>query len=485
MIKDCILRIWREGRLETTTTIQILKSTIGSPISRKILSGFGFCETCKKNRIEVALELYVGVRKNACLKCKLAEKAINGILTTGSKTFGIESKVLKEQFSDPSWRKGLANVLSGIAHFGVQRPFVTGAPFLVVWDITYNCNLRCKHCYANAGKSLGDELGTLQAKQVVDKLDRASVPVVAFSGGEPLVRKDIFQLTKYTNEKGIYVAVATNGTLITKKKAREMREAGIRFTQISLDGASAETHDNFRGIKGVFEKTIRGIKNCVDEGFFVNIAATATKYNYNEIPKIIDLCEDLGVNWFMLYNFVPTGRGEFITENDLTPSEREHVLNELWDRLKKGGKVSVLSTAPQFARVALETEINNNEKIVPTHFANPSFQGKLVNLAEFIGGCGCGRLYCAIRPNGDIEPCVFFPLKIGNIKNDDFERLWRTNSILKELRNKDILNEKCGSCEYRYYCGGCRARAYGYTGNYLGPDPGCIKNAMDKDSYAK
>jgi len=273
--------------------------------------------------------------------------------------------------------------------------------------------------------------------------------------------------------------------LITKKKAREMREAGIRFTQISLDGASAETHDNFRGIKGVFEKTIRGIKNCVDEGFFVNIAATATKYNYNEIPKIIDLCEDLGVNWFMLYNFVPTGRGEFITENDLTPSEREHVLNELRDRLKKGGKVNVLSTAPQFARVALEREINNNEKIVPTHFANPSFQGKLVNLAEFIGGCGCGRLYCAIRPNGDIEPCVFFPLKIGNIKNDDFERLWRTNSILKELRNKDILNEKCGSCDYRYYCGGCRARAYGYTGNYLGPDPGCIKNAIDTDSSAK
>jgi len=464
--------------LETTTTIQILKATIGNPVSRKILSGFGFCETCGKNRVEIALELYVGIRKDACLKCRLAEKAISHILKTGGKAFGVKPDVLKKQFNDPSWRKGLANVLTGIAYFGVQQPFITGAPFLVVWDITYACNLRCKHCYANAGKSLEDELTTEEAKQAIDKLDRVSVPVIAFSGGEPLVRKDIFELASYAHDKGIYVAVATNGTLISKEKAREMKEAGIQFTQISLDGASAKTHDSFRGIDGVFEKTIRGIKNCVDEGFFVNVATTATKYNYEEIPGIVDLCEQLDVNWFMLYNFVPTGRGEFISENDLTPYEREQVLKELWDKLKNGGKVNVLSTAPQFARVALEAEIGENDKIVPTHFANPSLPGKLVDLAEFIGGCGCGRFYCAIRPNGNIEPCVYFPLKVGNIKEDNFENLWRNNPVLKDLRNKDILDGNCGTCDYRYYCGGCRARAYAYTGNYLAPDPGCIKNTM-------
>jgi radical SAM protein with 4Fe4S-binding SPASM domain len=178
----------------------------------------------------------------------------------------------------------------------------------------------------------------------------------------------------------------------------------------------------------------------------------------------------------MLYNFVPTGRGEFITTNDLTPYEREKVLNDLWYKLKNGGSVNVLSTAPQFARVALESEKGKNEKIVPTHFANPSLSEKLVNLAEFIGGCGCGRFYCAIRPNGNIDPCVFFPLTVGNIKRDDFEELWQYNTILKDLRNKDILEGNCRTCEYRYFCGGCRARAYGYTGNYLGPDPGCIKN---------
>jgi radical SAM protein with 4Fe4S-binding SPASM domain len=462
--------------MDTTTTIQILTSTIGNPIARKIISGFGFCETCGKNRIEVALELYVGIRTDACLKCKLAEKALSGILKAGGKTFGVKPNVLKEKFRHPTARKGLANVLIGISHFGVQRPFISGAPFLVVWDITYACNLKCKHCYAGAGKSLKEELSTEEAKQTIDILDRVSVPIIAFSGGEPLVRKDIFELTIHVYDKGIYVAIATNGTLISKEKAREMKEAGVQFVQISLDGASAETHDSFRGVKGVYEKTIQGIKNCVDEGFFVDIATTATHYNYKEVPKIIDLCEDLGVNWFMIYNFIPTGRGKFISENDLTPEEREELLQGLWERLKSGSKVNVLSTAPQFARIALEAEIGENKKIVPTHFANPSLSGKLVNLAEFIGGCGCGRFYCAIRPNGDIEPCVFFPFKIGNVKEDDFENLWKNNSVLRELRNKDILEGNCGKCEYRYYCGGCRARAYGYTGNYLAPDPGCMKH---------
>jgi len=464
--------------LELVTTIQLLRLTIGNPFTRTILSHFGFCKTCRKNCVEVALELYVGLRKDACMKCKLAEKILKRILNTGGNIFGITPTMLKEQFRHSSWRKGLANVLTGIAQFGVQHPFITGAPFLVVWDITYQCNLKCRHCYANAGKSLDDELTTEQALTVIDKLDHASVPIIAFSGGEPLVRSDIFELAKYALEKGIYVAIATNGTLISKEKAQEMKQAGIRFVQISLDGASAETHNDFRGVNGAFEKTIQGIKICIEEGFFVNIATTITKYNYMEILKIIDLCKNLGVNWFMAYNFVPTGRGIFIVENDLSPMEREQVLKDLWRRLKDDKKINVLSTAPQFARVALESEIGENEKIVPTHFANPSLTGKLVNLAEFIGGCGCGRVYCAIRPNGDIEPCVFFPLKVGNIKEDDFENLWRNNIVLKNLRNKDILRGNCGQCTYRYYCGGCRARAYGYTGDYLASDPGCIRNVI-------
>ncbi|MEA1994336.1 MAG: radical SAM protein [Euryarchaeota archaeon] len=467
--------------MNTVNTIQILKSTIGNPATRKLLKGFScYCESCKKNRLEVALELWTGQREDACFKCRSVEKVLTGILKTGGKVFGVPEEKMKEIFSDPPQRKGLASVLRGIAKFGIQKPFVSGAPFLVAWDITYACNLRCKHCYATAGKPLSDELTTEEAKGVIDKLDKAGVPIIAFSGGEPLVRPDILELARYAADKGIYVAMATNGTLITEKKAKEVKGAGIQFIQISLDGKDAETHDSFRGISGAFEKTMEGIKNCVKEGFFVNIATTATHYNYKEIPEIIDLCEKLGVNWFMAYNFVPTERGKLITENDLSPEEREELLKMLYEKLKTS-KVNVLTTAPQFARVALEREFGD-QKIIPTHFYTLDLKGKLADLAEFIGGCGCGRFYCAIRPQGNIEPCVFFPLTIGNIKNDDFEELWDKNKVFTELRNKDILNLNCGECEYRYYCGGCRARAYGYFRDYLAPDPGCINN---KKAYQK
>jgi radical SAM protein with 4Fe4S-binding SPASM domain len=256
-----------------------------------------------------------------------------------------------------------------------------------------------------------------------------------------------------------------------------MKHAGIQFVQISLDGANAKTHDSFRGIDGVFEKTLQGIQNAVDEGFFVNVATTATNYNYGEIPDIIKLCEDLNVNWFMMYNFVPTGRGKFILHNDLSPEKREELLHLLFKRLKDDTcPVNVLSTAPQFARVALEQGKNEGKTIVPTHFYNPEFSDKLTSLTEFIGGCGCGRFYCAIRPNGNIDPCVFFPLTVGNIIEDDFEKLWRENPTLQALRSKNHLTDACATCKYRYHCGGCRARAYKYTSNYLSGDPGCIRN---------
>ena len=470
--------------MDITTTLETLKFTIGNKTSRKIIKTFsGYCNKCNKNRIEVAIELFTGIRKNSCIKCRLAEKAIGSILKTGSKAFGVDNSEIKKIFSNPSWRKSLSNVLNGVANFGIQRPFIPGAPFLIVWDITYACNLKCKHCYSNSGKPLENELTTAQILNIIDKIDKASIPAVAFSGGEPLIKKDIFDITKYAHDKGIYVAIATNGTLITKNKAKKMKESGVDFVQISLDGANSKTHNSFRGINGIFNKTLTGIKNCVNEDFFVNIATTITKYNYEEIPSIIDLCKKLNVNWFMAYNFVPTGRGEFIIKNDLNPYERENLLKELYEKVKTDNNINILSTAPQFSRVAVQLELNDDKKIIPTHFYNPLLSDKLLNLADFIGGCGCGRFYCAIRPNGNIDPCVFFPYTVGNIINENFENLWKNNTILKELRNKDIIQNNCGKCEYRYICGGCRARAYGYSGNYLESDPGCINNVELWEKY--
>jgi radical SAM protein with 4Fe4S-binding SPASM domain len=460
------------------TTLQLLQVMIGNPAARAIIRGFStYCNTCEGNRIEIALELFTENRKDACFKCTMAEKTISPILLSGAMTFGLSKNDLIQKFNNPSWRKVLANVLSGIGNFGMNIPFIPGSPFLVVWDITYACNLKCKHCYANAGKKQQNELNTDEAKKVIDTLSKALVPIISFSGGEPLVRPDIFELTQYASEKGIYVAVATNGTLITQEKAREMKEAGIDFTQISLDGATAETHDNFRGISGAYDKTIQGIQNAVKEGFFVNVAATANKYNYHEIPKIIDLCEQMYVNWFMMYNFVPTGRGQYIFDSDLSPQQREDLLQNLWQKLTdESCSVNVLSTAPQFARIALQHEERKKEKIVPTHFSNPTLSENLLNLSEFIGGCGCGRFYGAIRPNGNIEPCVFFPLTVGNILQDDFETVWKESPIFHDLRRRDHLQHACKNCDYRYYCGGCRARAYSYSNDYFAGDCGCIRN---------
>ena len=450
--------------------LSIFTHIINNPVTKKTLQSISkYCENCKKNRLEVALELFVGVRKDACVGCKLAQKALEPILSKGAEAFNVTVDELKEKFKDAYWRKGLASVIKGLAIFGVRKPFVPGAPFQVVWDITYACNLRCKHCYATAGKALNDELNTEEALEVVDKLDKLGVTIIAFSGGEPLIRKDFFEIAEYASGKGIYVAVASNGTLIDEKMARRLKEAGIGYVQISLDGMRG-THDKFRGVRGAFDKTVQGIKNCVKENLFVNVSMTVTKLNYSEVKDVINLCERLGVNWFMHYNFIPVGKGRWISDLDVSPDEREELLRYLYEK-NYSSNLSLLSTAPQFARIALQV----GGPMIPTHFYNINAHNRLKSLAEFIGGCGAGRFYFAIKANGEIQPCVFFPLTVGNVKEDDLEELWKKNKVFEELRNKDLI-ENCRDCPYRYVCGGCRARAYNYFGDYLKPDPGCIRN---------
>ncbi|NHW23246.1 MAG: radical SAM protein [Archaeoglobales archaeon] len=450
--------------------LNVFTNLVANPLTRKALKSVSsYCEECGKNRLEVALELFVGARSDACWRCRLAERIVRPVLLRGAEAYNVTEDELKEKFKDSYWRKGLASVIKGIAEFGVRKPFVPGAPFQVVWDITYACNLKCRHCYATAGKRLEDELTTDEALETIDNLARLGVTIIAFSGGEPLVRKDIFQLTSYAAEKGIYVAIATNGTLISEEMAKKMKESGVSYLQISLDGLR-ETHDAFRGISGCFDRTVEGIKNAVKHGFFVNVSMTVTKLNYEEVPAVIELCERLGVDWFMHYNFVPTGRGREIAGLDISPDQRERLLKMLYERNGKS-KLSLLSTAPQFARVALQC----NGGIIPTHFYNVNAGERLRQLAEFIGGCGAGRFYFAIKANGNITPCVFFPLVVGNVRVDDLEDLWKRNEVFEALRDKDKV-EGCGECSYRYVCGGCRARAYNYFGNYLKPDPGCIRN---------
>ncbi len=482
---------------ETAGTLQTFKAIVDNPLTRNVLKALS--KRCKKdrgNRLEVALELYVGIRKDACFSCRLSRKMLSPILGVACRSFGLTQEQLKDKFQDAYWRRGLVNVIKGIAWFGVRRPYVPGAPFQVVWNITRACNLKCLHCYESAGVKGSDELTTEEALRGIDILADAGVLILAFSGGEPTIRPDILQLIKRSSDRGMFTAMATNAVLLSsRKRVHEFQKAGLQFAQISLDGLNPETHDRFRGVPGTFEKTVQGIKNCVAEGLFVEMATTATRYNLKEIPEMIDFASKLGVNWFMLYNFVPTGRGAEIIESDLTPDEREDVLKVCWNKMKVSG-IDVLSTAPQFARIAQEAEArltltgdaaaiaagvgDEGKTVIPTHFYNPHLSGQLKQLAEFIGGCGAGRFYLSLEPNGDMFPCVFFPhedaVRVGNLFKDDFEKVWRNSELFWKIREKEKLAPHCGGCQYRYTCGGCRARAYNYFGDILAPDPGCVMN---------
>lgn len=462
------------------SSVGLLKHTLDSRAIRGILSLLsGRCERDGESRLEVALELLTGAREEACWVCRhLAKPAVEWAVKAGSKAFGSEFSEVVEAFKEPYWRRGLVSVLKGIARFGVRKPFTPGAPFLVVWNYTYACNLKCKHCYASAGLAGRRELSTEEAKRVVRDLADIGVVAVAFSGGEPLLRRDFYEIAKLAHEHGMYTAVATNGTVVTREVAEKLREAGVGYVQVSLDGARAETHDSFRGVRGAFEKAIAGIRNLVEAGVFTEVATTVTKLNYREVMEIIELCEELGVDWWMMYNFVPTGRGREITKLDLSPAEREELLRMLWLKLREGSGVQVLSTAPQFARVALQAEGEGDEVVVPGHFYNPKLRGRLIELSSFIGGCGAGRLYCAIDADGSIYPCVFLPLRVGSVRESSLGEVWACSDVFWDLRDREKLKGACGSCRFKYVCGGCRARAYGYFRDYLAPDPGCIYSGV-------
>jgi len=366
-------------------------------------------------------------------------------------------------------------VLSSIGLYGVTRPQLLKAPFLVVWNFTNACNLRCKHCYQNAGERLANELSTKEKIAVVNELADAGVVAIAFSGGEPLASPEFFDIAKMVRDKGLYVALATNGTMITKDTARTLRKIDVCYVEVSLDAASPELHDSFRGISGSYARSLEGIRHCVEEGIFTSIATTVTRHNVKEVRDLIELGRRMKVSRFIHFNFIPTGRGREITGLDISPEEREELLKILYEESKIPG-IEVLSTAPQFGRMVVEQSMGKSA--APTHFyIGESGKWGLKSLAQFIGGCGAGRLYCAIQPDGLVTPCVFMPsLVVGNLRTTRFKTIWRENRILRELRNKDLLKPGCGTCEDRYVCGGCRARSLAYLSDHLAPDVGCIKN---------
>lgn len=466
---------------DVSSMVREFEAFINNPLSKKTISKLNhYCDKCEATHLQCALDYYLGIREDICHKCKLVLPIVKQIIKHGLNSFDTSEEALINTMQDPYWRKGLVSVIKGMGNFGVHKPFVPGAPFQIVWNITKSCNFKCIHCYENAGKKADDELTTDEIIDGIDKLSRLGVASIAFSGGEPTVHPGIIDLIKHASEDGMYVSMATNGFKTAKiERAKEFADAGLEFVQISLDGLNPETHDKFRGVPNSWNRAVQSIKNFLELGVFVEVSTTVTQENYDEIPRMIDFMRELGVEWFMLYNFIPTGSGSEVRELDLTPKQRNEILKLIYEENGKGD-MQILSTAPQFADVAVSME--NDSNLVPTHFFNPEYTNPAMKeLADFVGGCGAGRFYMSVEPNGDMFPCVFFPhddiLKLGNIKDDDLEDIWVNSELLLQLRDKNLLASHCGVCESRYICGGCRARAYTYNdGDYLGPDPGCLKN---------
>jgi radical SAM protein with 4Fe4S-binding SPASM domain len=472
-----------EGRVSREeAVVKSVQRWLGNPISRSLLGFVCGRGSSGKSRLDMALRKYSGESVRMNFTDRIASLIVEAVLWSGASAFGYGGDSLRKNLGDPVIRRGMVNVLEGIARYGARRPFTSVSPFLVVWNYTKLCNLRCEHCYENAGPSQApDELTTEEAMRVIDEFEESGVVAIAFSGGEPLMRKDIFDVAGYAKQKGFFVSVATNGTLITPEMAQRMKGV-FDYAEISLDGFE-EVHDRFRGIPGAWRRTCEGIKNSVAAGIDTCVALTATKYNLGEIPRLIDFVErELGAKRVIMFNYVPTGRAREIMDQDLDPDERYGLLKYLYNRMMSGGCGTIMySTAPQYSMVSLEFVEEGREDmgIVSTHFtseaAMKALRGRTKALADFLGGCGAGRLYCGLEPNGDITPCVFMPIKIGNIRKDRLRDVWHSSEVLWKLRDRDSL-QGCGVCEYRYVCGGCRARAYGYYGDVTGPDPGCPIN---------
>ena len=281
----------------------------------------------------------------------------------GRLVFGQTREEIKEKLSDPLFQHGIALTMRSVAQYGLQRPQIFAAPPVVVWNFTNRCNLKCKHCYQEAGPKLKEELDLAARVDIVDQLADEDVFSIAFSGGEPLMDPDLWKVLQRARQRNLYISIATNGTLIIKEVAQRMADCGVNYVEISLDSTKPEVHDEFRGVPGFWEKAVKGIKNAVaQEGFEVGIAATITQINIEEIEDLIQLAKNLGADKFYAFNFIPTGRGKKIVDLDLTPQQREQMLNTLYQHYLKGDIVC-MTTSPQYARVCM---MNSKEQLVPT-----------------------------------------------------------------------------------------------------------------------
>jgi len=336
-------------------------------------------------------------------------------------------------------------------------------PRLIAWELTGACNLRCRHCRGSSTEIPDpDELSTDEAFRLIDEIADFAKPILILSGGEPLMRGDVYEIARYGTRKGLRVVLATNGTKVTDEVALNLKDAGIARISVSIDGANAETHDAFRGMPGAFDGAMRGIEAITNAGISLQINTTIAKTNIDEIPKILDLSIELGADALHIFLLVPTGRG--MEEDEIPPNEYERVLNWFYDQRGRVGLQLKATCAPHYFRIMRERAKEEGTTVsVETH-----------GFEAMTKGCLAGTGFCFISRTGGVYPCGYLPVLAGNVREKPFKDIWNHAKVFLDLRDVGKLKGKCGICEYRRVCGGCRARAYAATGDYLAEEPYCV-----------
>ena len=335
---------------------------------------------------------------------------------------------------------------------------------LVAWEVTRNCNLACVHCRASATQGpYTDEIGTDDAFRLLNQIADTGSPIIILTGGEPLLRTDIFDIAKYGTQKGLKMVMAPNGTLVTKSVARKMTDSGIKRISISLDGSTAKSHDSFRGVTGAFEGAMQGIRAVKEEGIEFQINTTITKKNLTQIPAIQNLAVKLGAVAHHIFLLVPTGRGKYILDQEISAEEYEDTLHWFYNQRKKTPLQLKATCAPHYYRILRQRAKQDGETVTfKTH-----------GLDAVTRGCLAGTGFCFVSHTGIVQPCGFLQINCGDITSDSFTNIWNNSEHFLSLRNFDNLKGKCGICEYKKVCGGCRARAYEANGDFMAEEPLC------------
>ena len=361
-------------------------------------------------------------------------------------------------------------------------------PYVVSWNLTYRCNLACEHCYLDAGgtpqvgtENFADrsELGTEECFRVIDDI-AAFAPecVTILTGGEPLLRRDILEIVRRAAERELWVVVGTNGVRITENLAKRLAEAGARGLSLSLDALDPDRHDRFRKVRGAWQNTVEGAEILSRTGLPFIVQTTAGSHNLGELEAIADFAHDrLAAKVWNLYFLVPTGRGQFVS--DITPAQDHDVLASLYRIQRKyDGRMLVnAKCAPHYIKTVLENVGGQTDPISADGDSEraTSWPGSspIRTYSGGAGGCPAGTHYMGIRPNGDVTPCPYLPVFAGTLRNSSLADLWTSSELFTDIRRRTSLGGRCGECEMNGHCGGCRARAYGMTGDLMAEDPLC------------